>query len=213
MKLIVHKPAVNPHWVIKGTYVVSIDEKREWILENEYQLAGRLSREIIHRPELNIWMIIIPVIFVYFFFQLNRSVSAKKEFVQHFVFTRKNILNEAHALSENEDKPDFEEMAKNERVPDCAVKAYENLANVLFEHYHKLLQAEGDSYEDLLISAYGQSKSLLAYIKQLGSTEKALNIALRPELEKSSKEVPDVISSIERYSEKFRESDARELFS
>jgi hypothetical protein len=87
------------------------------------------------------------------------------------------------------------------------------LANVLFEHYHKLLQAEGDTYEDLLISAYGRSKSLLAFIKQLGSTEKALNNALRPEFKKSSEEVSDVISSIERCSEKIRMSDARELFS
>lgn len=213
MKLIDHYPVSNLYRVMKGTYVASIEEKREWILENEHQLASRISHEIIHKPELSIWMIVIPVFFVYFFFQLNRSVSAKKEFVQHFVSTRKNILSEAYALSESKEKPEFEEMAKNEAIPDCAVEAYKTWANVLFEHYQKLLQAEGHTFEELLISAYGQSKSFLEYIKQLGSTEKVLNNALRPELEKSSEEVSDVIGSIERYSEKIRMSDARDLFS
>lgn len=178
--------------------MASVDEKREWILENEYQLAGRLSREIIHRPELNIWMIIIPVIFVYFFFQLNRSVSAKKEFVQNFVLTRKNILNEACALSEDGAKPDFEEMAKYERVPDCAVEAYKTWANVLFEHYQKLLNEKGDSYAELVRGRYENRDRYLLILDRISKAENKFYQALRKDLDGSVKNAGDVIQAMEK---------------
>ena len=187
-------------------------EKREWILENEYQLAGRLSREIIHRPELNIWMIIIPVIFVYFFFQLNRSVSAKKEFVQNFVLTRKNILNKARALSEDEEKPDFEEMAQSEKVPDCAVEAYKTWANVLFEHYQKLLNEKGDSYAELVRGRYENRDRYLLVLDRISKAENKFYKALRKDLDGSVKNAGDVIQAMEKSLPLLRYEEADGIF-
>ena len=193
--------------------MASVDEKREWILENEYQLAGRLSREIIHRPELNIWMIIIPVIFVYFFFQLNRSVSAKKEFVQNFVLTRKNILNEACALSEDGAKPDFEEMANYERVPECAVEAYKTWANVLFEHYQKLLNEKGDSYAELIRGRYENRSRYLLVLDRISKAENKFYMALHKDLDGSVKNTGDVIKAMEKSLPLLRREEADDIFS
>jgi hypothetical protein len=193
--------------------VASIDEKREWILENEYQLAGRISREIIHRPELNIWMIIIPVIFVYFFFQLNRSVSAKKEFVQNFVLSRKNILNEACALSEDGAKPDFEEMAKYEKVPDSAVEAYKTWANALFEHYQMLLDEKGDSYAGLIRGRYENRDRYLLILDRISKVENEFHKALRKDLDGSVKNAGDVITAMEKSLPLLRREEADGIFS
>ena len=193
--------------------MASIDEKREWILENEYQLAGRISREIIHRPELNIWMIIIPVIFVYFFFQLNRSVSAKKEFVQNFVLSRKNILSEACALSEDGAKPDFEEMAKYEKVPDCAVEAYKTWANVLFEHYQMLLDEKGDSYAGLIRGRYENRDRYLLILDRISKVENEFHKALRKDLDGSVKNAGDVITAMEKSLPLLRREEADGIFS
>jgi hypothetical protein len=193
--------------------VASIDEKREWILENEYQLAGRISREIIHRPELNIWMIIIPVIFVYFFFQLNRSVSAKKEFVQNFVLSRKNILNEACALSEDGATPDFEEMAKYEKVPDSAVEAYKTWANVLFEHYQMLLDEKGDSYAGLIRGRYENRDRYLLILDRISKVENEFHKALRKDLDGSVKNAGDVITAMEKSLPLLRREEADGIFS
>jgi hypothetical protein len=212
LRLIVHKPSVNPNWATKGTYVASVDEKREWILENEHQLAGKISREIIHKPELNIWMIIIPVIFVYFFFQLNRSVSAKKEFVKNFVLTRKNILNKARASSVDEEKPDFEEMAKSEKVPDCAVEAYKTWANVLFEHYQKLLNEKGDSYAELVRRRYENRDRYLLILERISKAENKFYQALRKDLDGSVKNAGDVIQAMEKSLPLLRYEEADGIF-
>ena len=45
---------------------------------------------------------------------LPQGSTQRQEFVQHFVSTRRNILNEACALSEREENPEFEEMTINE---------------------------------------------------------------------------------------------------
>ena len=193
--------------------MASIDEKREWILENEYQLAGRISREIIHRPELNIWMIIIPVIFVYFFFQLNRSVSAKKEFVQNFVLSRKNILNEACALSEDGAKPDFEEMAKYEKVPDSAVEAYKTWANVLFEHYQMLLDEKGDSYAGLIRGRYENRDRYLLILDRISKVENEFHKALHKNWDGSVKNAGDVITAMEKSLPLLRREEADGIFS
>ena len=193
--------------------MASVDEKREWILENEYQLAGRLSREIIHRPELNVWMIVIPVIFVYFFFQLNRSVSAKKEFVQNFVLTRKNVLNEACVLSEDGAKPDFEKMVKYEMVPDCAVEAYKTWANVLFDHYQKLLNEKGDSYAGLIRGRYENRSRYLLILDKISKAENKFYMALRKDLDGSVKNTGDVITAMGKSLPLLRREEADGIFS
>jgi len=200
------------HSEIKGSIVTSVEQKREWILENEYQLAGKISRKIIHKPELNIWMIIIPVVFVYFFYQLNRSVSAKKEFVQNFVLTRKNILNEAYALCEKGEKPDFEEMAEYERVPDCAVEVYKEWARVLFEHYHKLLTSKGNSYVDLVHEKYENRSKYLSMLDQINRAESRFYKALRKDLDGSVKNSGDVIKEMEKSLPVLRRQEADGIF-
>ena len=151
--------------------------------------------------------------FCVFFFQLNRSVSAKKEFVQNFVLSRKNILNEACALFEDGAKPDFEEMAKYEKIPDSAVEAYKTWANVLFEHYQKLLNEEGDSYAGLIRGRYENRSRYLLILDRISKAENKFYMALRKDLDGSVKNTGDVIKAMEKSLPLLRREEADDIFS
>ena len=193
--------------------MISVDEKRELILENEYKLANLIARKIIQKPELNIWMILIPIFFLYFFYQLSRNTNAKKDFVHHFVLTRKQILNEACALCEEGEKPDYQEMAENENVPDGAVKTYKSWAKLLFEHYHKLLTSEGDSYPGLIRESYENRDQYLSVLDPINREESKFYAALLKELKSSVENSGSVIKSMEESLPVLRHQEAEGIFS
>jgi hypothetical protein len=47
---------------------LSLSEKHEFILANERHLAKNVAAEVIDKPELVLWMILISVFFVFYFF-------------------------------------------------------------------------------------------------------------------------------------------------
>ncbi len=193
--------------------MVSLDDKRGFILENETVLAKNIARKLIYRPELSIWMIVIPVFFVYFFYQLNRSTNSRKEFVLQFVLTRKLILNEAYSASVDGEKPDFQEMAEYENVPDSAKEAYRGWAKVLFAHYQKLLSEDGSSYAELVRGRYENRGRYLMILDQITKTENRFYKALHKELDDTVKGAGDVISTIEKFLSPLRRREANTIFS
>ena len=193
-------------------HVASLDDKRGFILENETQLAKSIARKLIYRPELSIWMIVIPVFFVYFFYQLNRSTNSRKEFVQKFVLTRKLILNEAYSASVDGEKQDFLEMAEYENVPDCANEAYQGWAKVLFEHYQKLLNEDGNSYAELVRGRYENRGPYLTILDQITKTENRFYKALRKDLNDTVKGAGDVIKAIEKSLPQLRREEADSIY-
>ena len=47
-------------------------ENSALILAHEEDFAAALARHVIDKPKLSIWMILIPIFFVFYFFQLNK---------------------------------------------------------------------------------------------------------------------------------------------
>ena len=62
--------------------MLTISEKEALILEHETRFADAVGRGVIEKPPLNIWMILIPVIFVHYFYRLNKYADGRKQFVK-----------------------------------------------------------------------------------------------------------------------------------
>jgi len=60
--------------------MADINEKSEIIEKNEQRFAIMLGSRVINKPKLSIWMILIPVIFVYFFYQFNKYKQGREDF-------------------------------------------------------------------------------------------------------------------------------------
>ncbi|MBU2514400.1 NF038143 family protein [bacterium] len=192
--------------------VASAKDKKDYILDSEYKLANKIAAEILRKPELNIWMILIPIVFVYYFYDLNRYSSAKKDFVRNFVLTRKYILEEACAQHEEGNKPDFQEMAKNENVPDCAIEEYKHWASILFEHYSRLLNTDGESYIALIRGRYEERGRFLLIVDQINKAESRFYKALRKDLKGSVEDVATVIKKMESSLAPLRRREADVIF-
>jgi len=192
--------------------MASNDEKKKYILDYERKFAAQLGRATMQKPKLSSWMVLIPFIFIFYFQDLSKYKNGRREFSESYLHSRTKALHEAEAALAEHREHDTMSIASQAEISPAARGKYGEFLAVLAEHYSSLLQANGDSYEELLQAAYGRRKNYLTFLDQLGKIEKALNQELKPALAKSVEGANDIVSSIEKYSEKIRRADAKEYF-
>jgi hypothetical protein len=191
----------------------SIEQKKSVILEHETKLANLIAREVISKPQLSIWMIVIPIVFVYYFYGLNRYSSGKKDFVKHFLFSRRLILDRALAKVETGEEADFKALAIQEMVPENAIKAYKDWAVALSESYARLLESDGVTYDALVKNCYKDEGSYLLNLNQINTTESQFYKALHKDLKQSVTGAGDVIKNMADSLGHLRREEARFIFS
>ena len=190
----------------------NLEEKKGWIIAQERRLADFVARQVIEKPELSIWMILIPIIFVHFFYRLNKVANGRKEFVANFMITRQRALEAALEGLATGHAPDPDALCRMSSSPEATYGEYAAWLKVLLEHYARLLQAEGDSVEELTRSAYGTRSNYLLCLHQIHRAEKAFNTALTPHLDPSLTGVSTIIETMETQSETYRRQEAEKIF-
>ena len=192
--------------------VKTIKEKYDLIETHERQFAHRLSLQVIDRPRLSVWMILIPIIFVHYFYRFNKFNTGRKEFTKNYLVSRLRALGESLRITETGHKPDIEKLTALASLPKDALPAYRELLRVLIDHYADLLQARGETYEELVRSAYGNRSSFLLFIDGLNKIEKKLDSALKPDMEEVTEGFDEIVALIENNSEKLRREDVERVF-
>lgn len=187
-------------------------EKKDMILEKEMAFANAVSAVVIEKPTLSIWMILIPVIFVHFFYRLNKYSQGRKEFVEHFILTKKKALDEALTALESKRKPDANRLVQTANIPQGTSKTYIAWMKVLLDHYRDLLMSEGDSYESLIRSVYKNRTNYLLFLNSLSKAEKAFDNVLKPHLNNETSGVNDIVKKIETCATDLRREEASKIF-
>lgn len=190
----------------------TLKEKSQLILAHEKLFADLLSAKVINKPKFNIWMILIPIIFVFYMNDYKKYKDGRKVFADQYLKTRKRALDETAAALRANREPDLESLAGISDLPEVARQQYRKLLTTLVEHYRDLLQAEGESFESLVRSAYASKTNYLLFLNCLNNVEKDLNAALRPNIDENDTVVIDVIKTIENHSEKLQKSLAEDIF-
>lgn len=182
------------------------------ILEKERVFAQAVSAVVIDKPTLSLWMILIPVIFVHFFYRLNKYSQGRKEFVQHFILTKERALDETVAALESETKPDANKLTQAADIPEGTSKTYRAWMKVLLEHYRDLLVSEGDTYESMVRAVYKNKTNYLLFLNSLSEAERAFDSALKPHLEADTNGVNGIVKKIESCSTELRRQEAAQIF-
>jgi len=190
----------------------AIRQKSQLILEYEQRFTSVLSLKVLDKPQLHIWMIFIPIIFVHYYFEWQKYKNCRMSFKKNYICNFKLALDEAVVLVQDGREPDFDTLVKMPDIPAGAKQKLTELFAVLIEHYEVLLRATGCDYRSLVRSAYIKRANYLLYINQLNNAEKKFNAALKPQLETTIDDVNDIICAIERNSEKIRRNHAEEIF-
>ena len=190
-----------------------LDFNRELILAQERRFAGYVAGEVVDKPVLAMWMILIPVFFVFYFYQLKRYKSGLKDFSENFLLTRKRTLDAVWEGATSKTSADLERVVELSDIPPEAQGQYRVWVELLADHYLLLIQARGGSYDELVKAAYKKKSNYLQRLENLNQVEADLNTALTPHLPGDEQTIEAVIESIQESVKRLRQSQSKEIFS
>jgi len=209
--------------------VASLDAKYDAILAREQQFALTVARKVVDKPELSVWMFLIPIVFIYYIHRYQKFQAGVKLFSKEFVFTKKAALDAAFQITRNgvsKDEalatccPDEEAgSAADEALATCCSdtalvkeirrKQFKEVA-FLVDHYVRLLTADGDSYQSLVKKAYTRA-GYRQFLKQLQQVEKEVNQAAKHAF-KETEGFLEFMSKMEVATELLRQEETKKLF-
>ena len=189
-----------------------MQKKIKDILHAEELFAKKLALKVIDKPSLTVWMILVPIIFVYYFFRFQRFNSGRKRFAENYLISIRRALDEAVAVVENDRKPDPGSLASMSDVPEAIRDKQAAVFKLMIEHYVDLLRSEGESVDALIRRVYQKRTHYLLFLNRLNRLEKDRNKALKPLLHEKTEGVDEVVERIEKFSETLRREMAEEIF-
>jgi len=187
-------------------------EKSAIILEQEEKFAFTLATQVINKPQLSLWMILIPIFFVFYFNNLAKYKKGCKQFAENYIIDNKRALNEAIEVVNRGREPDISALAELPNINSNARKKKANILAILVEHYTVLLNSDGEDFSSLIRAAYGSLTNYLLFLNHLNQAEKEVNKALNLDLKESDEVINDIVSSMEGQSERLRRETAESIF-
>lgn len=187
------------------------EQKKELILQRELLFANAIGAEVFEKPKVSFWMVMIPILFLYFIYRMQRFKSGRMKFEQEFMTTRRKALDLAIEALETGVKPNIDRVARESGITDALEKPYAFWLRTLVDYYGDLLAANGDSFEALVRSAYHNRTNYLLTLNRLSTVEKEFYSALKPRLA-ATEGAAAVIATIEEQSRRLRRDLAEQVF-
>lgn len=196
---------------------LNLREKYDIILTHEQQFAYRLAKDVVKKPEVSVWMILLPVLFVHHMMKMSQYKEGIHTFANNILGTKTKALDKVLRDVETgsiqdygpaEYFPDVPLESETERA--LAVKQIAVL-KLMEKHYRTLLEQSGNALEDLVRGAYGSSGAYRFYLNKLAEAEDEINRHLRENFH-TSEESGSVMSRIEERIAAMREEEMRFFF-
>lgn len=192
--------------------MTSLVQKKEIILQRELVFANEIGAAVFEKPKVTFWMVLIPILFLYFIYRMEKFKSGRMKFDEEFMTTRRLAMNIALQTLEANDRPDMDEVARDSRLPGPLQAPYLSWVKTLAGYYADLLSAHGDSFDSLVRTAYRNQTDYLLTLNRLTTVEREFYSALKPHLE-VAEGASDIIATIESQSQKLRRELAEQIFS
>ncbi len=193
---------------------LSLKDKKNQILDNEEVMASQLARKVIEKPVPPIWMVLIPIFFVFYAWKIKQYSNALKDFAKHYLISRHQALDAAFEAQLSGEPPEIGqliEMASS--IPAKAKPLYRTWISLLVKHYHSLLAAQGNSHHDLIRSHYRTKSSYLLFCNQLNNAEHTYNMALLPDIEGDQRDLRDILNKMKHGLKDHYQKETKEIFS
>jgi len=192
----------------------SIDQKKQLILDHEKMLAQQLARQVLDKPKPPLWMIFVPIFFVFFVQKMNQYKSGLDDFVENHLRSRRRALEDAMKAEETGTEVDMEDLLKKAgNIPQQAQPLFTQWMATLIDHYRLLLASSGSSHSALVRNAYRNKTNYLLFYNTLNKAENAYNTALLPEMQGDSQDIRHVIQKMDLCVTELRRQDADAIFS
>jgi hypothetical protein len=194
-----------------------LEKRYDIILSAEEEFARGVALGVLVKRPITPWHILIPGMFILDF--LRRSSEIKK-YSNLFLFPRKLALALALDTSKGEEMKNRISRAEEEiRQWLTSLQLYSGglhreqmeVIRLLFDHYSKLLNAEGQSYHFLVRNAYKTRQNYEAYLHQLASVEKRVDQAIA-EIREETQDIWGRLQSEQVQVEELRKKEVEIIF-
>ncbi len=188
-----------------------IVRKKELILKQEATFANAVGASVFEKPKVSFWMVLIPILFLYFIYRMQKYKKGRHQFDQEFLITPCRALDLAVETLESGIKPDINRLVQEYGMQNTLEKPYAAWLRALFEYYLDLLKADGDSFDQLVHSAFRNRENYLLILNRLNTSEKDFYIELRSNMS-GMEGTGDIITRIETQSQQLRRQLAEKMF-
>jgi hypothetical protein len=192
---------------------LSMEEKIGHIFDHEKKMARLLALMVLDKPEPPFWASFVPMIFVFYAQKLKQYSQGLDDFVDNYLVSRRHALEAAASARVENSSVDVRQLLT--MAGDMAPPArphYIEWVTLLTDHYRVLLDADGDSHEELVRSGYKLKSSYLSSWRSLNEAERAFNMALLPDVDGDSEDILDVIRKMNAGIVQLRQQDAEDIF-
>jgi hypothetical protein len=192
---------------------LSTAEKRDLLIEYERHQTMRLARKVFSKPKPPLWMILMPVFFVFFAFKMKEYKNDMKSFADNWMLTRERCLDMAYdAVVESSEPPLESIVAKVHDLPSEVMPHYRAWIEILTDYYRQLLAAEGADMQELVRSVFRSRSSYLLTQKQISSVEHVYHQALLPSLQGNKDDLAATVARIHETSATLQREQADLIF-
>lgn len=208
-----------------------IDRSFRIVLAQEEKFALFLGRAVLDRPELSVWMILIPILLIHHVHRMRRYRDGILAFAERFLSTRKQALEASReevkeglrrevkeGLADGDGR---ESQVSEEReystapleVPEAPSlqDAHAAEMELLKGHYRLLLRQTGATYPELITKGYSSAAAYRSFLQRLARAEADVHeavLASRPEDEGAR----EVVAKMQEAAARFREVEVRLIF-
>ena len=181
---------------------MNIDGKYELLYAHEQAFSYKVAQKVIKKPEVSVWMILLPVLFVHHLHKVNQYKEGVRSFAEHLLSAKKKALDKAYEQALTGKSIDygmdsyFPAEALRGQDKDLAERQLQ-VIKAMEEHYLALMEASGESLEELVHHAYERPEQYRRFINRLEEKEQALNQYLLQKVH-TSEESQLVVRKIEQ---------------
>jgi hypothetical protein len=171
--------------------ISNLKKKYEMILSHESRVARSVALAVIRPKPFSVWEVLIPIIFI---FGYMKSKETREVFAQNVLFTKKLALQAAFdMLKKGQTRESVMQRIRSttrEMIAEIPGGIYsaeirrEQLKEIdlLVDHYHRLLNSEGDDYDSLVFNAYRTPQRLADFFERLQKAEERVGRAAQSTL-------------------------------
>lgn len=188
-------------------------QKKQIILEFEKKFANKLAACVLDKPKPPLWMIFVPVFFVFFAQKMKQYSSGLGEFVQNYTKPRRLALEAVMDEKETGSPVDTARLLESAgAIPEQSRALFQDWMRVLTDHYRTLFEAHGGTPEALIRSGYRSKTDYLLQCNVLNKAESAFTESLMSRIEGDGQDIRNVVEKMKIAVTDLRRREADEIF-
>jgi len=188
-----------------------LNHNRELILQEERDFARAVAVRVIDKPKPSFWLVVLPILFLYYAYQIRKYKKSLAAFVEDFLLSRRRAMELAWELATTGSMPGVETIDGVATLNPALRPPYCAWLVALAQYYDHLLRQSGASFPALARAGYRSRADLLLVQNRLNSLEREFYSVLGPEMA-AVEGASEIIAKVERASRDLRREAAERIF-